>query len=232
MTGAMHGWWCNARTYPLNCKYCGERIFHFSCDCGSSVLFDELGPPWPIHRCPGFELKLTLSRLGQGDLSGTLLSYLDEGKAEALSRLIEDNIERGYVDAIRHSAKEQKKPSSQSGWIMRQDPYHGLRTTEQGVIKELIWGADIFKKANIPIGSLGSTILGKFAKQKLAQITIHTAALAEEESENCSFTFFVAEKIVNKLALTKGCLITVELRGVAPLPNFPVWVCDDLVDLN
>ena len=46
-----HGWWCNARTYPTRCRYCGAQVFYFSCDCGSKVFFDSLGWPWPIHDC-------------------------------------------------------------------------------------------------------------------------------------------------------------------------------------
>lgn len=48
---AMHGYWCNTKTFPLDCKYCGSRIYFFQCDCGSRVLFEDLGPPWPQHRC-------------------------------------------------------------------------------------------------------------------------------------------------------------------------------------
>ena len=47
----IHGIFCHMKTFPLNCRYCQQRIFFFSCDCGSRVLFDELGPPWPMHDC-------------------------------------------------------------------------------------------------------------------------------------------------------------------------------------
>ena len=47
-----HGFWCNARTIPMRCRCCGTNpIFWFSCECGCSVLWDDLGPPWPNHRC-------------------------------------------------------------------------------------------------------------------------------------------------------------------------------------
>ena len=52
--GAAHGDWCNTKTYPINCKYCNKQVFYFSCDQGCKVFFDELGPPWPIHRCPEY----------------------------------------------------------------------------------------------------------------------------------------------------------------------------------
>ena len=47
-----HGFWCGARTIPFRCRYCGTNpIFWFSCNCGCSVLWDDLGWPWPKHRC-------------------------------------------------------------------------------------------------------------------------------------------------------------------------------------
>lgn len=48
---ATHGYWCNTKTFPLTCKFCGSRIFFFECDHESRVLFDSLGPPWPLHDC-------------------------------------------------------------------------------------------------------------------------------------------------------------------------------------
>jgi len=46
-----HGPRCNGRTMRFNCKYCGMPIYWFSCDCGSSVLFEKLGDDWPKHEC-------------------------------------------------------------------------------------------------------------------------------------------------------------------------------------
>lgn len=36
---------------PSYCSGCGRRVFHWACTCGSSVLFDSLGDPWPKHEC-------------------------------------------------------------------------------------------------------------------------------------------------------------------------------------
>ena len=48
----IHGPLCGAKTIPnYSCRYCGEKVFFFFCDCGCRVLFDDLGPPWPEHDC-------------------------------------------------------------------------------------------------------------------------------------------------------------------------------------
>jgi hypothetical protein len=33
------------------CPVCGASVFYYQNDAGSSVFFDELGPPWPKHPC-------------------------------------------------------------------------------------------------------------------------------------------------------------------------------------
>lgn len=49
-----HGEYCQKRRcYPTRCKICDEEIFYWECTCGSKVFFDELGEPWPIHKCIG-----------------------------------------------------------------------------------------------------------------------------------------------------------------------------------
>src|SRR5207245_2491852 len=50
-SNAVHGSWCGARTYPTRCRYCGQKVFYFECNCGSKVFFAELGGIWPEHRC-------------------------------------------------------------------------------------------------------------------------------------------------------------------------------------
>ena len=231
MLEAAHGWWCNTRTFPTVCKYCNGDVFYFSCDCGSKIFFDSLGRPWPIHRCAEYKPSPTLSRLGPEDLSGSLLSYLTDSTAEQLSQFIDQNIERDYVEEIQTAQANEKRSPTKTSWIVRQDPYHNCKTAERGVVTELIWDANILKKANIHEGSLGVLMLGKYARVELAQITIYTHALAEDKSKNHSFTFFVEASVVRQLRLIKGCVVDAQLRGIAVSSRHPVWVCEQLTDL-
>ena len=38
-------------TYRTHCRECGAEVYFHTNGDGSAVLFDELGPPWPIHCC-------------------------------------------------------------------------------------------------------------------------------------------------------------------------------------
>lgn len=48
----------------------------FSCDCGSVMLFDELGAPWPQHDC---ETSWTRRLARETAEDGTLVVHLDSG---------------------------------------------------------------------------------------------------------------------------------------------------------
>ena len=39
------------RTYPTHCRYCGKDVFYHENEYGSRVFFEDLGKPWPKHRC-------------------------------------------------------------------------------------------------------------------------------------------------------------------------------------
>ena len=230
MMEARHGWWCNSKTYPLTCKHCGDEIFYFSCDCGSSVLFAALGPPWPLHRCAASAPKPTLSRLGE-DLSGSLIRYLSAENAADLSRLIDNNIEHEYRDAITEAAKHEKNRPKRTTWITKQEPYHNCVTTERGTVTDLIQNANISKKAGVTGTAMGIAMLGKYAEAPLTQLTIHTMALAEAESENFSFTFFVEESVIDQSHICKGCLVEAKLRGIVVSSSHPIWVCEEIADI-
>jgi hypothetical protein len=33
------------------CPVCGDAVYFYANEHGSRVFFDDLGPPWPKHRC-------------------------------------------------------------------------------------------------------------------------------------------------------------------------------------
>ena len=62
-----HGPFCTTWMYETSCWHCHHPIFILQCSCGSAVLFDERGPPWPRHNCSGFAGHTSLgSKHGDG----------------------------------------------------------------------------------------------------------------------------------------------------------------------
>lgn len=123
-----------------------EIIFPPALSAAWVIGDDSLGYPWPIHHCAEYKPSPTLTRLGQKDLSGGILSYLSGNDAEQLSKFIDQRIERDYAVEIQTAQAREKRSSRKTSWIVRQDPYHNCKTAERGIITERIPDADILKK--------------------------------------------------------------------------------------
>ena len=45
----------DSKTYPTHCPRCGENVYYYekkhASGRTSKVFFDDLGKPWPRHRC-------------------------------------------------------------------------------------------------------------------------------------------------------------------------------------
>jgi len=48
-----HGPFCKTWVYETSYWHCSNQIAVLQCSCGSAVLFDEVGKPWPKHHCGG-----------------------------------------------------------------------------------------------------------------------------------------------------------------------------------
>lgn len=211
---ATHGWWCNSRTYPTRCKYCGERVFFFSCSCGSKVFFQELGWPWPEHRC----IQYLTAQYGR--------EFIERGMAIMMMTPGVDigrKVDRNYTDKVKQQLAVSREPE-----VVRCDPYDGCQDTEaEGIVRELIPRVDVFKRFDISENSvIGAALFGPLAKDEYAQVTVHTGALAGED--NWSFTFFVSRKLLDQKRIVKGDFVTCKLRAFTVHGRGTVWVCDDL----
>ena len=218
-----HGPECGTRTYPTRCRYCESAVFYFECSCGSQMLFDELGEPWPRHDCKllplGRKIEVADRRVGR----------------EATERYLADQmmairIDAGYADRIREAHREAgrrpRRPKPAPREIFREDPYAGGTTAETGFVRELIPDVDVYRKHGTPRTRIGAASLGELASGAYAQITIHTGALGDED--DFSFTFLIARRMLAEAGVRKGDLVRCRLRGAPILRQEPVWVCDGI----
>jgi len=147
---AVHGAWCNARTYPTTCRYCGKKVFYFSCDCGCRVLFDSLGWPWHKHDCQS---------------------------PEAIIRQVDIDIEREYAERI---ARRQQKPREWEPPICPYCPEEGKKVSDLGLVREVNPVNVYKKFRMSPDMPLAPTFLGELAKNDLVQITVHASDLGSD----------------------------------------------------
>ena len=96
-------------------------------------------------------------------------------------------------------------------------------------MRELLPDVDVYGKHGIPKTRIGAASLGELSSGAYAQITIHTAALGEED--DFSYTFLIARRMLAEAGVRKGDLVRCQLRGAPILNREPVWVCDGIEPL-
>ena len=210
---ATHGYWCNTRTYPTTCRYCGESVFFFACDHGCKVFFDELGAPWPEHNC----MDRWIAELGP-DTFGQLMAW----------RMMEPGVSIGTTIAPGHGEVLRSKAQSRDPLEpMNCEPRSGDLTEEVGTVTEVCEVVNLAKQLHIPTETpVGDSLLRALGTTELGRITIHTGSL--EEDESWSFTFYVPRDLLRKRSIVRGDLVRCQLRAIG-VPGLPfVWFSDDL----
>lgn len=206
-----HGWWCNARTYPTRCKYCGERVFFFTCDCGSKVFFDELGWPWPEHHC----LQYLITQYGKEFIERAMAAQIMlPGRSATDHRIAPD-----YARAV---GEHQTRPAPPC--IVRCNPEAGQVVCDIGTIRELIPQVDVFRKMRVARSAFGIQLLGPLGRDAVGQVTIHTGDLAHEDAK--SFTCFVSGELLASLGVSRGDVVSFQLRALSIPGRQAVWLCE------
>jgi hypothetical protein len=195
-----HGPFCQSKTYPVKCWDCGKQIYIFQCTCGSTVLFDRLGSPWPIHDCGGEKLPTGWDAIRKLQSMGVPIDQ----------RVME------YA-----FGKKPKRPSNAPPPIIRVDPVHGEVLDIIAILREY---NDTTKVVNSikEFGTIGLQILGLKNDQKVAQITFHDTSKSQAESYTCLMPLALS---VNKSDI--GKLIGVSLRGVVS-GSMSYWIVSNI----
>jgi hypothetical protein len=155
MFQAIHGPWCHTRTFPVKCRYCGKAVFYFSCSCGCSVLFEELGDPWPKHYCQ---------------------EYYQRTSTQIIK------IDGAYVERAKEKCKEYQKATYET---TRRDPRKNEKLTDIGVVREIIEKVDLYKKYHVETRTiLAYKFLGSLKDNDFGQVTIHSGDITVSNAES------------------------------------------------
>jgi hypothetical protein len=205
-----HGYWCNARTFPMRCRYCRTDVFFFRCDCGSKVFFEELGYPWTIHNC----LDRWIAEYGPEFVGRAMARRMMSGRS------LGSAIQREYAERV-DAGQQQRRTTHR---VVRTDPIRKeSKVSELGVLRELIPRANPYKQLDIARHSLiGRALLGKLGGSDVGQVTIHVGDLATEDVK--SFTMFVVSARAALAGLERGDVVEFSAAAFALPGRKPVWI--------
>ena len=217
----MHGYWCNTKTIPMNCKLCGEQVFFMLCNCGSRVFFDDLGPPWPGHAC--YNKKVIETGLGDRmeradgrvswptlrDISFSIEDPKTEGLMPGMVRSTEISLDR---EILRRAKELYKKPLPRQTVAIHPSERGNSRETVVGQVQN-VSKVDLTRRYKIDKGTIGETIISqKFGSSSPLQITLRVDTRLEDLEDDESYTFLINPEILEKVP-GKNSLILVVMES-------------------
>lgn len=188
-----HGAWCGGRTIPLACRYCGQAIFWFSCNCGCSILFDELGGGWPHHRCHGYLANLDPTR---SDLSTVQQTRLLAGFQ------IAEDFELEYAAFTNYSP-------GRSTDIRTVEP-EGHEVSLLGIVTDVVAQPDRLARYH---GLADSALARGDYRRIFGPGVVQMTALAHLEGGGRESYTFLVRSSLGQARIKRGDLVTVSLRS-------------------
>ena len=220
---SIHGFWCDSKTFPTKCSHCKEAVYYFSCNCGSRVFFDQLGPPWPIHDCDTSwtrNLKRTFGPNGQ--ISVELVDGVS-----VIRSFQGFDVDAAFLVKAKKADEELQRPANHH--IRRVDPPKTGVKQLIGVLRELHAKVDAKKALDLPDTDIALAFLGQRWAKPVGRITVHGDAPNNDGLE--SYTTWIPSSYIVARGIERGIAVQLTLASV-PIPNSKyVWFCEEFEPL-
>ena len=205
MSVPTRGPFCQTLIYDTLCWYCQQDIWILQCTCGSVVLLEAPGAPWPKHACAG--------RGGAGGLSGSGLSgWASVNALQAQGVPISPD--------IGPSARQNVHNTEPEAAIKQIRPKNGERRSALAVVRGLYLSTRRIAAVDA-LPELGRKILRLDPQMCYWQITLVDNAARP----NKSFTGLVPDHLAQSLEL--GVMVMVKMFGSVS-GRFTNWVITDI----
>lgn len=204
-----HGPFCQTLVYPTSCWYCQQKIFVLQCTCGSAVLFDGLGAPWPKHTCAGAG--------GAGGIGGSGLSGWAEVDALRTqgAPITADVKQKIFPGERQADYRAHPEPA-----IKRIEPKERLQRSLLAIVRELHQNTKRTKAVDA-LPEFGLKLLGLNPKDRYWQITLVDNTVRPNES----FTALIPDHHAQGLQL--GVMVMATLSGCI-VGNSADWLITDI----
>jgi hypothetical protein len=206
MSVPTHGPYCESWVFPTECRDCNQAIWIFCCTCGSAVLFDELGFPWPKHKCSGERLPTGWEAVHKLRSLGVVFTPEVNARLAEIAFGKKTKVQQERLPAIAHV-----EPTNERKTLIAMLREFNEDTKRTKSLEEL--------------GPLGYQILSLNKAQKYAQITIHVIPEKAQTQRHSYTCLLPISKKINSRHL--GRLVGVELRGVA-LGSNTYWIVENI----
>lgn len=226
MSVPTHGIHCNARTFPMKCTNCGDEVFYFSCNCGSKVFFDELGPPWPVHDCAFSKSDRDWARSRPKRKFGSGGVQVDLSPGVTATRPPEIAFE-WHIDPVVEHRERNNARSRKLHPIESVPPGADSSVEIAGVVREVRWHVDVYASLKVPRTPVSEGFLGPLGSGVWSKITVHVL-----EDLIYSYTAWVATAALRQNAVTRDAAVSAVLHRQDVGGKAREWVCEGLATLS
>lgn len=226
MSNPTHSSSCRSWTYPVSCHGCPDEIFVHQCTCGSTVLFDDLGPPWPLHDCFTKAVKAlkAVLKAGADPKAATFTPFADLKDLLGPAGSPESNVGSSFPVAPKSGPGAQPS-TKQPIETKKMGPIAGDVQHFIGVVREMSPKTKMLDQLYAEVGSIGIKAFGLPARRNAIQVTIVDTAGEPYESYTC-----VADKSRLDRAVKVDVMVGATLRSIAS-PALLIWFADELQPL-
>lgn len=224
-----HGAWCGARTVPMQCRYCGQQVFYFYCNCGSKVFFNALGDPWPRHLCHEYLEATGRARPEPPPTQPKVVQPPEEVLYAwaIMSPKEHDNpvhVEPAYAVKMRRHLEAERAGKRER---LRMEPPPKRGHQDVGRVTDLAERVDVYKQAHLPPDNpMAAALLGRLAKEPMARVVLVVDDPDQDDLEE--YTCYVPQKLLKKAGVIRGDVVHFRLTPVEIPGRTRVWLCTDL----
>lgn len=212
---------CESKMWSTNCLDCGEKVYYFTCSCGSKVFFELNTPPWSPHadRCIPYLVRYLIET---EHISETRVRSIVEEYSNKSGIPISPEIHRRLI------AMESK---GKGELIISEVKPNDKECVAIGEITSINLQVNFFKRLNYVDSKIGRALLGRIVKESYAEITIRENP--EDETRRClQYKFFITLKALEQSKLGLHSRALAILNSHTTPSHQKIWLADDLKKVN
>ena len=210
-----HGAECSTSSWSTTCRDCGAAIFVLTCSCGSVVLLDGLGHPWPRRTDTCLRPPDRSAQQRESWSASEILRVID-----SYSRISGEPVPIGTMALIARLTLEQ---CGRRVVVMKP----GVATAVVGEVVGVNLHVNLFKRFRIPDTRISRSLMSDILDSPQVELVIREAAELGSGSV-FEYTFFAPEALYKASGIRRGLKATSDLKTRQISASDGIWVATSL----
>lgn len=204
---------CYTKAFPTRCPDCEDRVWFFSCSCGSKIYFEELGWPWPQHYCQKFRIReaiemiRNIERFSDSEIYGLIDRYKEQHSHEVPDEVWE---------MLEFELGKRKKPFK---WV--EVSANNEQTLLSGQVMQINRSVNLYKKFHLnPESPFSDGLLGPLSGRVFHEVIIRENP--NKENVSSQYTVLIDQQYFRRNTFRKSNKLLIEVNFIE-IPPGSIW---------